>query len=488
MSIRKNTAINVAGSIIPVVVMLITVPLYLDLLGDIRYGVLALVWLVIGYFSFMEMGLGKATANQIAQASEKNSSERAEIFWTAVGANLTIGIIAAIIIWIIGEYLVTHVLVMPDTYRKETLAALPWIIATFPLALVTSVLNGALEGVNKFLLLNIIQTLGTIVFQLFPLLIAYKFGPSLEYVIPAAVIAKVITNIPLLYVCHLFVTNRSPFKFSFARVKVLLSFGGWVSVSTFATPTLESIDRVVIGSTLGAKAVTYYTIAYQLAAKIRIIPGSLSRAIFPRISSESNSKSRHDMAVHALQSLSLLMTPIIVIVILLLSPFLNLWLGFDVAEKIVSISYLFFFGIWVNSIGHVPVVFLIGKGTPEVVAKVHLAEVLPFIALVYIGAISFGVIGVVMAWAVRVIVDTIIMCHLAKMHREALKATMQPAVILIFILGSAYLNNQNVIETYILILNGAIAFGLSIWLARFELKIFMSRINPKSRLFQKVDK
>lgn len=59
MSIRKNTLINLAGSIIPMIVMLVTVSLYLKVLGDVRYGVLALVCLLLGYFPFLEMGLGK---------------------------------------------------------------------------------------------------------------------------------------------------------------------------------------------------------------------------------------------------------------------------------------------------------------------------------------------------------------------------------------------------------------------------------------------
>ena len=125
MSIRRYTIINLAGSAIPMFVMLITVPLYLKTLGDVRYGVLALVWLVLGCFSFLEMGLGKATANHIARLHNASAKERGTIFWTAMIVNATFGMIAALILWLIGSYLLTQGLKMPAAFRREALSALP---------------------------------------------------------------------------------------------------------------------------------------------------------------------------------------------------------------------------------------------------------------------------------------------------------------------------------------------------------------------------
>lgn len=474
MSIKKNTAINIIGAVLPMVVMLITVPIYLKLLGDVRYGVLALVWLVLGYLSFMEMGLGKATANQIAKAHAAHARERSEIFWTAIAVNAGLGLVAAFILWLVGDYLIGHVIKIPDDFRAEALASLPWLVATFPLALISSVLNGALEGANKFLLLNSLQVIGNVFFQLVPLLVAYWYHPSLEYVIPAAVVARVFTNFSLMYACHLHVTDRTVWLVSLSKARSLLSFGGWVGLSSLVTPTLESIDRFVIGATIGAKAVTYYTIAYQFAAKLRVIPSALSRALFPRLSMPSDD--RHRVAIRGMQALTVLLTPITILITLLLTPFLNIWIGPDVAVKINKISYLFLFGIWINSIGHVPVTLLIGSGQPSTVAKTHVAEVLPFIALIYGGAVSFGIIGVATAWVIRVIIDTAIMCHFADMTYAAIRAIMPPAFLLLCTLFLAHFADQSIIEPLYKTIGGVILLGLSIWLARIELKIISSQL------------
>lgn len=41
---------------------LAAVPFLMHYLGQERLGVLSLVWVIVGYFSFLDMGLGRAVA------------------------------------------------------------------------------------------------------------------------------------------------------------------------------------------------------------------------------------------------------------------------------------------------------------------------------------------------------------------------------------------------------------------------------------------
>src|SRR5215204_5774078 len=101
--IGRNTTINVVGAAFPLFLSLATVPVYLHLIGEARYGVLAVVWVVLGYFGVFDLGLSRATANQIARMRNESPAVRERLFWTALSINATVGAIGGVILFFVGQ-------------------------------------------------------------------------------------------------------------------------------------------------------------------------------------------------------------------------------------------------------------------------------------------------------------------------------------------------------------------------------------------------
>ena len=76
-SISRNSIMTVLGVIAPMAVTVFTLPIYLRLIGEERYGILALIWLVFGYFGLFDFGLSRATANHLARLRQAPAEEKA---------------------------------------------------------------------------------------------------------------------------------------------------------------------------------------------------------------------------------------------------------------------------------------------------------------------------------------------------------------------------------------------------------------------------
>ena len=64
MSISRFASYNLLGQAVPIVVSLVTMPLFVQAVGLERYGILSICWLLLGYFGVLDLGLSRAAAQR----------------------------------------------------------------------------------------------------------------------------------------------------------------------------------------------------------------------------------------------------------------------------------------------------------------------------------------------------------------------------------------------------------------------------------------
>ena len=404
MSVRRNTLYNLAGATIPIVLALVTVPLYLREIGTARYGVLAIVWLILSYFGTFDLGLSRAAANRIAQLHHGVAAEREEVFWTACLLNSAIGAAVGFVLYFLGGQLLEHWFPRSAPLYTEATRALPWMAVAVPIATVTAALTGALEGLQRFSTVNVIQSVGTALFQAVPLVTAYTVGPQLQYVIPAAVITRLFTALPLFSAVKSALPLTGPPRLHAGYARQLFAYGSWVAITNLVGPILHVFDRFLVGIVLGASAVAYYVVPFQLVNRSQVVPGALSRALFPHLS-VLNSDEARKISIDAIVTLAAVMTPLTIIGLLIIAPFLRLWVGSAFASHAAPVGEILLLGIWINGLAFVPFALLQARGRPDIVAKFHLLEVVPFLLLLWFALTRIGIAGAAAAWTLRVTVD-----------------------------------------------------------------------------------
>jgi O-antigen/teichoic acid export membrane protein len=429
-TLKTNFAINVFGAIVPLVVALVTVPIYVRHIGDARYGLLSIVWVLLGYFGFLDLGLSRAATNALARLRHAPQGERARVLVTTLVLNLGLGLFGSLCLAVFGSYLLQHVLAVPEALKLEIAQAFPWIVGLLPLALLSGVGIGALESRERFLLANVLQVSGFSLGQIAPVILAVVVSPSLAVVIPAAAMARALTVAAILIAVYRDEGPLSLAAFEPHQARKLLSYGGWISVSGIISPILTSLDQFVIGSLLNVAAVAHYAVPMNLVTRSQVFAGALIRTLFPRMSSVGPHEAR-SLASRALLSLAYIYGAICAPAIILAPVFFKYWIGADFAAVAAPVAEILFFGAWINGLAFVPSGLLQSQGRPDVTGKFHAAELLPFICILWGLTSAFGITGAALAWSLRCAGDAACLLWAARIPgRALLKAIVLPLCLL----------------------------------------------------------
>lgn len=434
MSISRHTVYNLLGSVLPLGLSLFTIPIYIGLIGDARYGVLAVAWLLLGYFGLFDLGLGRATAQRIALLGNSSPEQTASTFWTALAINVSLGVAGGLLIWPVAVYFFGHMFSVEAALRPELVAAIPWLVLAVPLATLSGVLTGALTGRSRFLELNIISVASSALIQLVPLAVAWLHGPDLAWLLPTVILVRLLTLSVLFLRCQTHVFKGQAFAVSKAQAKGLLQFGGWVTVTSLVGPMMVILDRFVIGAALGAKAVTYYTVPFQLAERTTILARAVTSSLFPRLAGMHPDEGRA-LAGMAIRVLAAITTPLILCGVLLIDPFLRWWLSPEFADRAGLSGQVLLLGFWINGFAGIPYAQLQASGRPDLVAKCHVGEVLPYLLLLYAGMHFFGLTGAAVVFGLRTLADWILLMYFAGSLRQGVVVLLKPALLLLGGLG-----------------------------------------------------
>src|SRR5690242_10714343 len=109
--LARNTAWNLVGQILPMLVGILTIPVIIRAMVVDRFGVLSLAWIVVGYFSLFDLGIGRALTKMIADKLGANEELTiAPLAWTSLLLLLLLGILGALVTAMVSPLLVHRVL------------------------------------------------------------------------------------------------------------------------------------------------------------------------------------------------------------------------------------------------------------------------------------------------------------------------------------------------------------------------------------------
>jgi O-antigen/teichoic acid export membrane protein len=421
MSVARHTAYNLVGTGIPILVSIVTVPLYLHLAGAERFGVLSICWLLLGYFGVFDLGLGRAVSQRMAALRTADAATRSAIFWTGLLLSAAVGAAGTVLLIPAARFGLGAIRFGSPAVAAEVAAAVPWLAATLPVTLVSGVFTGALVGRERFGWVNAVEALSNALTMILPLALAAAWGMTLEKLVIGSLLARLACTALFALACRRAVPVLRPVAPPPGQAGALLRYGGWISVSGFVGPILSLWDRFAVGVVLGAAAVSAYVVPFTLVLRLTLVPAALARALFPRFAA-ADAREGARLAVAAVRYLAVLMTPLSLLLLLAVGPFLQLWIGRELAVRSMPVACLLVPGIWLNGFALVVLNLLHAQERPGVAARIHLAEILPYLVLLFAGMRLFALAGTALVWTLRTGIDAFLMFRFAGLGLRPLTA------------------------------------------------------------------
>jgi O-antigen/teichoic acid export membrane protein len=424
MSLRKNTLWNLAGSGLPLIAAVALIPYMLQRLGAESFGVLTLIWSLIGYFSLFDMGVGRALTYELSKLQAVNNLTEISLTLKA-GLILTLGagIFGALIVFVIAPHLAYSWLKISPAFQQD--ATLSFQIAALGIipTTITSGLRGAMEGLERFAASNANKLiLGFCMFVL-PALAITLHGNNIWIATLYLVVARlVVAFIGMVQLRSHLVLNTAKNSLNplnklitiKSRITPLLNYGVWITVTGIVGPMMVYGDRFFVSAAVGAALLSLYAIPQEGLQRLLMWPVALCSALLPKLSALSP-KEASALYWKNYKRVTLVMLVVCIIAASAIYPVLAWWLSVDFAQKALPIALVLCIGIWLNSMALVPYTMLHANGDPKTTAIFHLVELVLYALALWWLANQYGLIGAAWAWVARVALD------LALLHLAAIK-------------------------------------------------------------------
>jgi len=408
----KNTVYNFITQVVLLLLFMITTPIVVHGLGDEAYGIISLVLVLVGYFSFLDLGMSQATVKFLSEHLAKGEEkETHQIVLTSIFTNLFLGILGGILIALFTSLFVEKVFKVSLALQNEAKLAFYIFAFGFPFVLIQGTLQAIPTAFQRFDIINIINGIAAAI-QGLGAMILVLLGFGIREVVILYLVARVFSASFYLFILLKLLPNiqLQPMWHKPTFLK-LLSFGGWILVSALTGPLISNFDRIVIGSLLSVAAVTYYVVPYSLIGKISIFPASMSPVLFPAFSALSGTEDRLEIQklfVRSTKYIIIIVGFITLIMIFFAEPFIRFWLGDIFAQKSTLVFQILAIGALFNCLAPIPSVFLQGYGRPDLPSKLYLALLPINIVLVFVLVKNMGIEGAAISFTLRAGIETLI--------------------------------------------------------------------------------
>lgn len=436
--LAANVVWNLLGQGLPMLVALACIPPLVARLGNERFGILSVAWMLVGYFSLFDFGLGWALTRVVA--GKLGAGEAAGIpavVWPALSIMALLSVVGGLILGAIAPWFVTGVFTITPALQDEAIAALVVMALSVPAVVLSASLRGVLEAHQRFVGINVLRTVQGSVNFIAPLAVT-AWSVHLGWVVAVLAVSRWLVCGVLAVMCLRAIPGLgAAATWRLTGVAPLVRMGGWMTASNVLAPLMMNCDRIFAAILLPVVLLVFYTVPNDLISRLLIAPAAICGVLFPALSTAmSGDAARIGPILRQGMTTVLLLVGAACMALGLFAPeFLHWWLGEAFARESAGILRILAIGIVLNAAATVPFSALMAAGKAPIIAKAMLLELLVYAPVLWLFIGWWGLPGIALAWTLRAGLDAVVMggmlCRTIPDTREALVSAVLLCAILI---------------------------------------------------------
>jgi O-antigen/teichoic acid export membrane protein len=409
-SFFKNSMLNFNRNIITMILGLASTIIIARVLGPEKQGIFTLVLLLPTMLTtFFNIGIGSATVYYIGKKKYELTTIVSTNIFLAFTISLTSIVIGFLFIYFFG-----------DTFLNGVPKLLLLIImGGLPLVFLNTFLQAIFQGLQDFVVYNLIVIAGNvvnIVFILITLLVLQLdlIGALVSY------FSSIITPTLILFV---YLRKRNlTFKLksvSKSFIKDCIYYGYKVHFSNILSFINYRADLILLSYFLNPAAVGVYNVSVSITEKLWIVSQPVSTVLFPKISSSNSNKERNLLTTMVARNV-LMLSFLVSLLLFFTSEYFILLLFGEKYQAAANIIKILLVGITLLSAEKILSNDLAGRGKPELNLYTSLLTIIINIILNIIFIPIWGVNGAAVAttisYSLTFFVKLIIFCNETKVN------------------------------------------------------------------------
>jgi O-antigen/teichoic acid export membrane protein len=141
-------------------VLVVTMPRLVAFLGETSFGLFSLALVVIGYLTFLDIGVSRAATKYVSEhLAEKDIDAAKQVIRTALVTNLTLGLVGGLAVVTLSPFLIHSIFRVSPDLEKQAWLVFCIVGVSVPVLLMHSVLRAVLTSFQRFGWINSVNAL-----------------------------------------------------------------------------------------------------------------------------------------------------------------------------------------------------------------------------------------------------------------------------------------------------------------------------------------